>query len=435
MPYSAALAAAVVPPYPGKPMPIASRKNRDPLGWCIFIAVGFLMLLLWRIEQPGRYYFDEVHYVPAALKLLDLIPANREHPMFGKEVIAASISLFGDRPFAWRLPSALFGAFGLFAFGRLMWHASQRANATLAAMVLLATNFMWFVQSRIAMLDMIGAGLCIAGLWQFAAALRAESLSRGRLRLVLSGLALGLSIGAKWTSAPAVVLPGLCFLALWLRGTRPVKGMSLIEAALWLGLFPLAVYWATYLPAMFYADRPVSPFGFIAHHEYMIALQESVKKPHPYRSVWYQWVADLRVIWYLFETVDSTQRGIVMLGNPFSMIVGLLALVWGLWAAIVRQRHDVLTFVVLYVVTLGVWIENSKPVQFYYHYLLPGAFLMGLLALALDAMWARKRRWSRVATGTAVVAVAFFALFFPILSGLPLPEDAYNYWIWLPGWR
>ena len=431
-----ALARRNVPPYPARPMPL-SRKDSDPFGWCLLIAAGFLALALWRIGLPRRYYFDEVHYVPAALKLLSLIPANREHPMFGKEVIAASIHLLGGRPFAWRLPSALFGTLGLFGFGRLMWHASQSRRATLAAMLLLATNFMWFVQSRIAMLDMVGAGLCMAGLWQFAAALRADSQGAGRLHLFLSGLALGLSIAAKWTSAPAVVLPGVCFLILWLRRNKAqrIKGTSLLEAAFWLGFFPLAVYWVTYAPAMFYTDRPVSPLGFVKQHEYMLRLQESVKKPHPYRSVWYQWIADLRVIWYLFETVKDTQRGVVMLGNPFSMIAGLPALAWGLWAALFRKRIDVLAFVALYAVTLGVWIENAKPVQFYYHYLLPGAFLMGVLALALDAMWSRKGQWAQAATGAFALSLGFFFLFFPLLSGLPLPRDAYNYWIWLPGWR
>lgn len=421
------------------------RKDSDPLGWCLLIAAAFLALALWRIGEPQRYYFDEVHYVPAALKLLDLIPANREHPMFGKEVIAASIHLLGDKPLAWRLPSALFGTLGLFAFGRLMWLVAQSRRTTLTAMLLLATNFMWFVQSRIAMLDMIEAALCMAGLWQFAAALRAGSIKSARLHLLLSGLALGLSIGAKWTSAPAVILPGLCFLILWIRSAailgvgarkgRPIHGMSLVEAAFWLGLLPLAIYWATYAPAMFYTDRPVSPLGFVEQHEYMLRLQESVKKPHPYRSVWYQWIADLRVIWYLFETMKDTQRGVVMMGNPFSMIAGLLALAWGIWSAIIRKRFDVLVFVILYTATLGIWIENAKPVQFYYHYLLPGAFLMGVLALALDAMWSRKGRWAQAATTGLLLSLGFFALFFPLLSGLPLPKDAYNYWIWLPGWR
>ena len=427
-------------------MPRSARQTRDPLGWCLVLAALFQALVLWRIEIPSRHYFDEIHYVPAALKLLDLIPANREHPMFGKEVIAALIHWLGDRPLAWRLGPALFGGFGLFAFSRLVWHLSQRRVATLAAAVLLATNFMWFIQSRIAMLDMIEAGLCMAGLWQFAAALRARTAAAARVRLVLCGVALGLSLAAKWSSAPALAMPGLAFLALRVResgfavvgrkGAGPIRGVSLAEAALWLGLFPLALYWLTYLPAMFYADRPVLPFGFVEQHEYMIRLQDSVKKPHPYRSVWYQWVSDWRAIWYLYENIDGAQRGIVMIGNPFSMIAGLFALLWGLWAAAFRRRFDALALAVLYAACLVMWIFNGKPVQFYYHYLLPGAFLMGLLALALDALWARRDRWRWLAAGSLALSVLMFAVFYPIISAAPLPhKQAYNFWMWLPSWR
>lgn len=427
-------------------MPPATRLNRDPIGWCLFIAVAFQALVLWRLTIPSRYYFDEVHYVPAALKLLDLVPANREHPMFGKEVIAAFIDLLGDRPLGWRLGPALFGGLGLFAFARLVWHGTQRRRVTIAAAALLATNFMWFVQSRISMLDMVSAGLCMAGLWQFTAALRAKRVGAARLHLVASGVALGLSLGAKWSGAPALMMPGLVFLVLRLketgplrigrRGAGPIRGVSLTEAAVWLGFFPIAVYWATYLPAMFYPHHAIAPLGFIEQHELMIRLQDSVKKPHPYRTYWYQWVADWRGIWYLFENVDGHQRGIVMIGNPLSMIAGLAAFAWSLWAAAMRRRWDALFFAVLYAATLGMWIVNGKPVQFYYHYLLPGAFLMALLAMGLDELWNRRDRWRHLATGVMAGSVALFVLFYPIIAGWPLPfKSAYNFWMWLPSWR
>ena len=101
----------------------------------------------------------------AARKLLTLTRANPEHPMFGKELIAAAIALLGDRPLNWRMPSLLFGALGLFAFGRVLWLPSGRRFATIAGMLLLATSFAWFIQSRIAMLDMIMAGLAMVALW------------------------------------------------------------------------------------------------------------------------------------------------------------------------------------------------------------------------------------------------------------------------------
>ncbi|MFY1005164.1 hypothetical protein ACNF5F_27505, partial [Escherichia coli] len=71
----------------------------------------------------------------------------------------------------------------------------------------------------ISMLDMIEASLCMIGLWQFTAALRTKTRSGARAHLAAAGIALGLSLGAKWSSAPALAVPGLWFLALRIRET------------------------------------------------------------------------------------------------------------------------------------------------------------------------------------------------------------------------
>ena len=193
-------------------MDSAPASRRDPIGWSAIIALAFLALVWHRLGIPSQIYFDEVHYVHAARLLLEEQRVNLEHPMVAKEIIAAAIVLLGDRPLAWRIPSALFGAFGLFAFGRLLWWASRRRFATLAGMFLVATGFAWFIQSRIAMLDIFSASLGMAGLWQFAAAL-GQPPSAARWRLAATGVLLGLAMGAKWSIVPAAMLPGLAFLA------------------------------------------------------------------------------------------------------------------------------------------------------------------------------------------------------------------------------
>ncbi len=424
---------------------VPSREN-DPLAWTAVIALAFLALVCHRLGIPSQIYFDEVHYVPAARKLLALVSANPEHPMLGKEIIAASIALLGDEPLYWRLPSALFGAFGLFAFGRLMWWASLRRFATLAALLLLVTSFAWYIQSRIAMLDMFMACLGMVALWQFAAALRLPT-RQARRRLALTGLCLGLALGAKWSIAPAAILPGLAFLVLRLRDhgrfalarsdTRPVPGISLIEAAFWLGSVPLVVYWLTYLPTFFYPKDPVAWWDFIGHHHTMLTLQDSVKKLHPYRSVWYEWVINWRAIWYLYEQVDGSWRGILLIGNPFTMLAGLPALAWCAWVGIRHQRRDALALTLLYAVSLGMWLVSTKPIQFYYHYLLPGTFLMGCLALALDEIWCKGGRWRWLPAATLVTAAAMFVWFYPIISAGRLSEGrpSYVHWMWLNSWR
>ncbi|MEO6093082.1 MAG: phospholipid carrier-dependent glycosyltransferase [Novosphingobium sp.] len=436
--------------YRPAPMQRARFHRNDPIVWCALIALGFLALAWHRLGIPSKIYFDEVHYVKAARKLLTLTRANPEHPMVGKEVIAAAIAVLGDRPLNWRIPSLLFGTAGLFAFGRMLWLLSGRRFATIAGMLLLVTSFAWFIQSRIAMLDMIMAGFGMVALWQFVAATQLPAQSpptRVRWRLALCGVCLGLALGSKWSVAPVAALPGMTFLlarikdhglgAFFRSNTQPVAGISLIEAALWLGALPLAVYWLSYLPAAFYAQAPIDWTDPIGWHVYMLKLQDSVVKLHPYRSVWYQWAIDWRSVWYLYEKIDGAQRGIVLIGNPLSMWAGLPALGWCLWAGLFRRRTDALALAVMYLLSMLLWIVSTKPIQFYYHYLLPGSFLMGCLALALDALWTRGGRWRWVAAGSLAAAIAVFAWFYPIISAAALHEGRKSYvrWMWLHSWR
>ncbi|MCC6924848.1 phospholipid carrier-dependent glycosyltransferase [Novosphingobium sp.] len=420
-------------------------QEQDPADWCAVIAVFFFGLVWWRLGTPSEIYFDEVHYVPAARKLIDGLRANPEHPLFGKTVLAAAIHWLGDKPLYWRVPSALLGGFGLFAFSRLVWFVSGRRLAAILAALLLATDFFWFIQSRIAMLDMVMASLGVASLWHFAAACRLPG--QARWRLALAGVPAGLALGAKWSIAPALAMPGLLFLVLKLKanGLRfalardggPVPGFTLAEAALWLGLVPLAVYWLTFLPGFLWADRPIDPWHPIAWHEYMLRLQDSVKKLHPYRSQWYEWIGNWRAIWYLYKDVDGAQRGVVLIGNPFTMYAGLAAMAWSLWAALRHRSHAALAFTALYLASMVMWPLSGKPIQFIYHYLLPSTFMMGALALALDAAWRRRDRWRWLAPATLVLSFALFAWFYPIISGWPLccGRPSYQFWMWLDSWR
>ena len=427
-------------------MPLTQSKQRDPLIWCVLIALGFLALAWHRLGIPSKIYFDEVHYVPAARKLLAMEAVNSEHPMVGKEIIAAAIWLLGDRPLVWRIPSALFGAFGLFAFGRLIWWASGRRFATLAGMSLLVTSFAWFIQSRIAMLDMFMAAFGMAALWQLAAAVHLPA-GKARWRLGAAGVLFGLALGAKWSVAPLAMLPGLAFAAYRFRDhgrrflaehrTRPLPGVALWEAALWLGVLPMAVYWFSYLPAFLYPLNPTDPLQPIAWHRYMLQLQDSVVKLHPYRSIWPDWVVNWRAVWYIYEPVDGAQRGVLLIGNPFSMLAGLPALVWCLWAGLWRRRNDALAFAALYLAAMGLWLVSNKPIQFYYHYLLPGSFLMACLALALDDVWARGGRWRWAALAPLALAAGMFVWFYPIISAGALHDgrNSFLHWMWLRSWR
>ncbi len=418
------------------------KYDRDPAGWTWALALLFLAAGAWRLTIPSAPYFDEVHYLPAARALLALShPVNLEHPPLGKELIAAGIALFGDRAFGWRVFPLVLGAVGFFAGMRAMWFASRSRFATVAFGVLLATGFPLLVHARIAMLDGIMAGFALVAAWMCAAGFREPETARWRF--AVAGVALGCSMATKWNAVPLAILPAVAFLAIrarvagWgfltARRGLPVGGMSAIKALALLGLLPLAVYALTFLPYAFLERDAIGPTGLVDLHWRMLALHEQVVKPHTYQSAWYDWIVNRRAIWYLYEPVDGALRGVMMVGNPLTMLLGLPALVWCAWAGPARKRADAGAVFLLYVLALSVWTIAPKPVQFYYHYLLPSCFLLAALALALDELWKRGWRWPPLLVLAG--SIGLFAYFWPILTAAPLGErDAFLRWAWIGSW-
>lgn len=420
----------------------APNQPVDPRLWCALISLVFWAVVLWNLAIPSEPYFDEVHYLPAARDLIELDRfSNREHPLLGKEIIAMGIAIFGDNSWGWRIFSSIAGALALFATMRAVWFASQSRYATIAAGLLVGSGFHLFVHSRIAMLDIFMIAAMAVCWWQLCAAMREPE--RGRQRLVVAGIALGLSMAAKWNALALVAVPGLGFLVLrFLAGRRrvllstrgmPVPGISLMEASVWLGILPLAVYGATYLPAFHFARDPIGE-GLIAHHRFMLELQTQVLKDHPYMSRWHDWIINWRAIWYLYEPIDGAQRGVLLVGNPLTMLIGLPAVLWCAWQGIVHRRAAHGGTALLYAITLGFWIMAAKPVQFYYHYFLPSMFLLVALALALDDL--RSAGWRRTSALILSASLALFAFYYPILAAEPLAaSDSFVLWTWLESWR
>jgi dolichyl-phosphate-mannose--protein O-mannosyl transferase len=339
------------------------------------------------------------------------------------------------------------GVTAILAAMRAMWHASTDRFATLAFGVLLASGFHLFVQSRIAMLDIVMAVFLLLAAWQFAAAIREPET--GRWRLAVTGVALGCAMASKWNAIPLAMVPGLAFLAaratagrrrlLLSRRGAPVPGITLIEAFVWLGLMPLAVYALSFAPGYWLGTflRPslIAESGIVGAQGEMLRLQSSVMEPHLYQSNWQQWVLNARAIWYLYEVSDGAQRGVVLIGNPLTMLAGLPALAWCAVAGIRRRNWAMVGAVAGFAVSLGMWVIAPKPVQFYYHYLMPSSFLLAALALALaDLKASPKIGW--MAWGVLAGSIAIFAWFYPIMSAAPLDGPmAFTHWMLLDTWR
>ncbi|MDP9057589.1 MAG: phospholipid carrier-dependent glycosyltransferase [Pseudomonadota bacterium] len=415
-------------------MPIPPADTRRDWWFGIGVTSFALALFCYNIAGPAALYFDETHYVPAARALLARSgPVNIEHPLFAKTLIAAGIALFGDNAWGWRLPIAVCATGGVAA---LFWMSRQLfadRRAALCATLLVIFNQSYFIQARIAMLDMpmtafllLAAGCLLRGTRTDAAAVRWR---------YAGAVSLGLAIGAKWLAIPYAML----FLALggW-RGWRS-SGSDvvflidiIVPDILKLGLTTLPVYLASFWPAFLYQHDAMSLPRLFGFQMQMLAAQRAPLPGHPYQSDWWQWPLMLRPIWYLFAKTGHAYEAVLMVGNPVIYWGGMVLVLVLLGGWLKLRTPPVLLTVGTYLFSLLIWIVIPKPIGFFYYYNLSAIALCLVIAAFFDALGERGRRWLVWVTGASG---AMFFYFYPIIAAQPLPTDnTWTGWVWMKSW-
>ncbi|MHB8511750.1 MAG: phospholipid carrier-dependent glycosyltransferase [Actinomycetota bacterium] len=141
-------------------------------------------------------------------------PAFAVHPPVGKWLIAAGMRIFGCNSFGWRFSAAIFGTLAVllvYLIGRRLFKAPWAA--ALAAFFV-ATDGLFFIQSRIAMLDIFLSFFIVLAIWLILEdRARTAPDHRGwRWWRISSAIAIGLGAASKWSAA--VVIPFIAVIAL-----------------------------------------------------------------------------------------------------------------------------------------------------------------------------------------------------------------------------
>jgi dolichyl-phosphate-mannose-protein mannosyltransferase len=392
----------------------------------IFFAAHFALLV--GVTTPDKFYFDEVHYVPAARQMLEpvmpLPMLNPMHPPLAKQMIALSIRIFGDVPLGWRYPGVLFGALAVVAIyccGLALFAAPGPAQGPAIAAALLAFfNQMLFVQSRIAMLDIFELAF---GLFAIAAFMHGFRQRRPHRWFALAGVAFGFSIACKWsglfTLAVCIVIVGVIrLLQSWRTQFADGNAGDWYRPDLWpdfrcshfaacFVLIPGIVYLATFLPLY-----GVSLTDLVEAQRRIFGDNTTTAiAGHTYMSAWPSWPFLVRPVWYLFDKIGDDQiAAVVFLGNPLVLWPALLALAVCLRDWIVTRRADAFLILAFYLGPYLAWAMLPRTLAFLYYYL-PSATIA-----SLALVYALRRGNSPGWLLWAFVGVAFagFAAMFPI---------------------
>ena len=274
------------------------------------LGVGFA-LRVHAFGFPDTFLFDEHHFVENARNYLAGKKDWNDHPPFGKLLIAASISLFGDDPVGWRAPALLFGSVSVIAGGLAAARLFALPVAGLLAAALLAADGFAIAYSRAGLLDGYLAALGVL-------ALLVASHRPSPWTAVVGGGVAGLALAIKF-SGVAVLVP--LVLAPLLAGypkrrTGALGALTVVVA--------LGSYTALYALGLSIAGQPASVANVFAetrrlfeHHAVLTEMK------NPATSGWVTWAVPLRPLWLGYHEGLGSVRALTSLGNP---------LVW--WSAV-----------------------------------------------------------------------------------------------------
>lgn len=386
------------------------------------------------ISQLNSMYFDEIYHGRTGYEQLHKLPVyETTHPPLGKDLIMVGIALFGMTGFGWRFSGTLFGVLLVplaWCFARRLTH--KRWIGALAG-VLLALDFMRFVQSRIATIDIYGTFFILLGaycmLWYCQSVLQ-KGVNGSLLPMALGGVAFGLGCAAKWTgiyagAGLAVLYLGVLY-ARW-RQKQPVFWSEFRTAALggvaFYVVLPLCIYIASYLP-YWWRDSGFSLADWWQCQVSMYQYHANLEATHPFESRWYTWLLGLRPVWYYQNThlPDGMKASIAGLGGPVIWLAGLVCLVALLWHQVSnRGSRAGAGVLILYGTQLIPWMLVTRC-TFLYHYFPSSMFCLAAIALVLSHL-RNERLAKQIGAGLCVAAAILFVCYYPALSGLPVPEE------------
>lgn len=328
---------------------------------------------------------------------------------------------------------ALCGAAGIAALYAIALNLLRDRTAAACAALLVVFNQTYFIQARIAMLEMPMMACLLIGA---ACLLNGKGQSRSALVWRYAGaLFLGLAVASKWLAIPYF----LAFIGLagWRQWSELGKGrQNLIERILpdtaRLAAIGLATYLATFWPAFFYDHEPLTLRTLVGFQFEMLDRQRAPMAAHPYQSDWWQWPVMLRPIWYLFEKTDSSYRAVLLIGNPVVYWGGLLLVVAALSGWFKSRTPAIRLLLGCYLLSVAIWIVIPKPIGFFYYYNLSAVALCLLMAAILSA---GGKGGHSLLKWTTAASCAMFAYFYPVISAQPLPaDDTWTNWVWMQSW-
>ena len=405
------------------------------------------------VLSPTYYnqaYFDEIYHVRNAWEI-----ANRQymyasvHPLLGTNIIALSIHLFGMHPFAWRLPGAIASVLMLPVLYGILKHLLKRDYLSLIGSFLLAADFMHITTARIATLEPFSILFILCSFYWMLKYCRSNfytlPMRKGILYLFLSGIFMGLSIATKWTGCYAAIGLAIMLFTNWIQRFLEYKKdkeahqqffkillTTMLACILFFIIIPIVIYCISYIPDKIFRNEPWTIANVWKQAQQMYHYHVNLNATHPYQSTWFQWILDLRPMWYYVGIKENVFHTISCFSNPLLTWIGLPAILFTTYRALCKKDIVGWYIVVGYFSGLLPWIIYVQRIVFAYHFYPTSLFTIIAIVYCINLL--NNRKMSIVVPAYLAAYLALFILFLPVITGFGTSQQFARFLAWLPGW-
>ena len=202
-------------------------------------------------------------------------------------------------------------------------------------------------------------------------------------------------------------------------------------------LVPALIYYLSYLPYGIAAGETRLLSGRYLHivldnQKYMFDYHSQLVATHPYSSLWYQWLLDIRpILYYLDYLPDGRHISFGAFVNPVLCWGGLMSLFVLLFVFFVRREGRAGFILLGYLAQLLPWVLVPR-LTFAYHYFPCTPFLALSLGECFQLLRLQSRGGRWAVAGFVLLSLAVFLLFYPNLAGFPVADNGLR--SWLPTW-
>ena len=384
-----------------------------------------------KINYLNSSYFDEIYFARTAYEYANGLEAYEwVHPPLGKLIQAIPIKLTNTMaPFTYRLMGNLAGIIMIlvmYVFAKKLF--KSRKLAILSALLMTFDTF-HFAQTRMGTVDSFLVLFIISSYYYMYQYMTTQKTKN----LLFSGLFFGLATAVKWTGLFAGLGLAIIFFIHIIKHKK-ISIKLLGKCTIFYVLIPAIIYISSYL---FFPKVQVTTTDSLKDIKnqtiQMYNYHSKLEATHPFSSEWYTWPFSYKPVWYYQGEITATSKGTISgIGNIAIWWLGIIAFLYTIIQLIRRKEKESL---LLIVGALTLWLPYIfiGRCMFLYHYFPVLPFVMLSIVYLFKDITSKK--WGNIVLPLYIgIIILTFILYYPMISGLPVPNTYINAFKVLKSW-